>query len=200
MLQQLRPVLQRADPDDRAARRSMKEVAAIAKGVAERKPRPAIRALPAATIGPVVDRHPVGQDPGADPEGHCRRRNARRRRAGPARRRQQGLLCAPDGVRRRHQRHDHRARGDLRAGAVDPRLRRTKAKRSASPTTRPTAWRVMSRPGPLKRARKVGRQLRAGNININGTPQRPHARPSAATSNPATAASGASSAWKSTSK
>ena len=65
--------------------------------------------------------HPVGQDPGADQEGHRRRRNPGRRRSRSARGRQQGLLCPPDHLRRRHQRHDDRPRGNLRAGAHDPR-------------------------------------------------------------------------------
>ncbi len=33
-----------------------------------------------------------------------------------------GYYRAADGVRKRDQRHDHRARGNLRAGAVDPAL------------------------------------------------------------------------------
>ena len=66
----------------------------------------------------------VRQDPGPDPEGHRRGRHRGRRRPRPARRAGHRLLRQADGVRQRHQRHDDRARGDLRAGAVHPRLRR----------------------------------------------------------------------------
>ena len=96
----------------------MNEAAAIAKGVAEK----AKLGDPKARRDhhrPGRQPHPVRQDPGPDPEGHRRGRDARRRRARPARRPQQGLLRAPDGVRRRDQRHDDRARGDLRPRAVD---------------------------------------------------------------------------------
>ena len=41
----------------------------------------------------------------------------------------QGLLRQAHRLRRRHQRHDHRARGDLRAGAVHSRLRRRRSGR-----------------------------------------------------------------------
>ena len=58
------------------------------------------------------------------------------RRPGPARRSQPRLLRPADGLRRRPQRHDDRARGDLRAGALHPALRRARTTRSASPTTR----------------------------------------------------------------
>src|SRR5205823_2906621 len=58
---------------------------------------------------------------GADPQGHRGRCNACGRRSRSARGRQQGLLRAPDHLRRRHQRHDDRTRGNLRAGADDPR-------------------------------------------------------------------------------
>ena len=106
----------------------MKEVAAIAKGVADKTKAGDPRAE-GTTIGPVVVAHPVGQDPGADPQGHRGGRNAGRRRSRPARGRQQGLLCPPDHLRRRHQRHDDRARGNLRAGARRSSAPRTKRKR-----------------------------------------------------------------------
>ena len=44
------------------------------------------------------------------------------------------------------ERHDDRARGDLRAGAVDDLLHATRPRRSRSPTTRSTAWRPRSGP------------------------------------------------------
>ncbi len=114
-VQQLRPVLQRAVAHDRAASK-MKEVAAIAKAVAD-KTKAGDPQRRRHHHRPGRQPHPVGQDPGADQEGHRRGRHARRRRPRPARGRQQGLLCPPDRLRRRHQRHDDRARGDLRTGA-----------------------------------------------------------------------------------
>ena len=98
----------------------MKEVAAIAKGVADKTKAGDPRAE-GTTIGPVVNRGQwdkiqaliqkgieegatlVAGGPGL-PEG-C----------------QQGLLRASDHLRGRHQQHDHRARGDLRTGAHHPR-------------------------------------------------------------------------------
>ena len=70
----------------------------------------------------------VREDPAADAEGHRGRRDRRHRRAGPAGRPRQGLLRQADRVRERQQRHDDRARRDLRAGAGDdsvPRRRRS---------------------------------------------------------------------------
>ena len=66
------------------------------------------------------------------------------------------------------QRHDDRARGDLRAGAVDHAYKRRGRSRRASPTTRPMASPATSQSGDVERARRVARALRAGNVNING--------------------------------
>ena len=129
----------------------MKEVAAIAKGVADKTKVGDPRAE-GTTIGPVVSAHPVGQDPEADPEGHRGRRDPGGRRPRSAGRRQQGLLCASDHLRRRHQRHDHRARGNLRAGARRSSAPRTRKTPSRSPTTRRTVWPVTSPPTRSRRA------------------------------------------------
>ena len=58
---------------------------------------------------PGGQRGAVDQDPGPDPEGHRRGRHARRWRHRQARGAGDRLLRQADGVRRRHQRHDHRA-------------------------------------------------------------------------------------------
>ena len=94
----------------------------------------------------------VRQDPGLDPEGHRRGRHGRRRRPGPAGRAGHRLLRQAHGVRQRHQRHDDRARGDLRAGAVHPRLRRPR------PGAR-DRQRHRIRPGRLRFGRRPGRRL-----------------------------------------
>ena len=145
----------------------MKEVAAIAKGVADKtKAGDPSRGHHHRSRG---QSHPVGQDPGADQEGRRRRRNARRRRSRSARGRQQGLLCSPDSVRRRDQRHDDRPRGDLRAGDHHPR--RQGRSRSGQDRQRHAVWprRLRLRRHGRKRSR-VGRQIRAGNVNLNGVP------------------------------
>ena len=67
-------------------------------------------------------RRPVDQDPGPDRARSRRRRDPDLRRARPARRARARLLRPPDRLRRRRQRHDHRPRGDIRAGHVDHRL------------------------------------------------------------------------------
>ncbi len=56
------------------------------------------------------------------------------------------LLRQAHGVRRRHQRHDDRARGDLRAGAVQSSDTTTSTRRWRSPTTPNTGWRATFRP------------------------------------------------------
>ena len=176
----------------------MKEVAAIAKGVADKTKAGDPRAE-GTTIGPVVSAHPVGQDPGADQEGHRRRRDAGRRRPRPARGRQQGLLRPPDRLRRRHQRHDDRARGDLRAGADDPR-------RQGRSRSREDRQRHALRSGRLRLGRYRGkraprRPARSAPATSTSTACRTTApRRSAATSSPATAASGASSASRNISR
>ncbi len=78
------------------------------------------------------------------------------------------LLCAPDGVRQRHQRHDHRARRNLRAGAVDLALRHAKPTRSpmANDTVYGLSGYVQS--GNIEHARNVAAQLRTGNVHLNG--------------------------------
>ena len=77
------------------------------------------------------------------------------------------LLRQADRVRRRDARDDDRARGDLRPGSVDPRLRRRGRGGRASPTTPSTASRPTSRSRDIEHARAVAARLRAGTVNIN---------------------------------
>ncbi len=81
-----------------------------------------------------------------------------------------------------------------RSSAMRPRPRP-----SASPTTRPMASRVMSRP-EISSARVVSRVSFAPATSTSTARAMSRADPSAATSNPATAASTAASAWTNTSR
>ena len=99
----------------------MAEALAVAKEVAE-----------ATTVGAPGQRrrarpgdlgHAVGQDPDADPQGHRRRRQGGGRRPGQARGAGDRLLRQAHGAGPGEQRQDRRARGDLRPGAGDHRLR-----------------------------------------------------------------------------
>ena len=147
----------------------MKEVRRSPKAVAD-KTKVGDPKAEGTTIGPWSIAIQWDKIQAPDQEGHRRGRDARRRRPGPARGRQQGLLCAPDRVRRRDQRHDDRPRGDLRAGARHPR----RQGRSRSGQDR---QRHALRPRRLRLRRhgrraptRVGRQIRAGNVNLNGVP------------------------------
>ena len=128
------------------------EVKAIAKAAAER-----------VVVGDVNDRadhdraggqrSAVQQDPAADPGGHRRGRGGGYRRPGPAGEPQSRLFRSPHGIRRRAQRHDDRARGDFRPGAVASCRIATRRRRSGWRTTRRMAWRPMcSRPTSGMRA------------------------------------------------
>ena len=67
------------------------------------------------------------------------------------------------------QRHDDRARGDLRPGAHHPRLRdEDDAVRIANDTPYGLAGYVSA--DSVERATRVARQIRAGNVNLNGVP------------------------------
>ena len=98
----------------------------------------------------------VRQDPGPHQEGHRRGRDARHRRPRPSRGPQQAATtCSPTVFANVTQRHDDRARGDLRPGAVDPAATTTRTRRSRSPTTRPYGLSGYVPSGDLERARKV---------------------------------------------
>ena len=133
------------------------QAVAIAKGVAE-----GLTVGPpfaeGTRIGPVVSEVAVEEDPAPDPEGHRRGRDARHRRARPARRARARLLRAADGVRERAQRHDDRARGDLRPGALDPAVPR---RGGGDPhrqrhAVRPRRLRVVEEPRARARASPAG--------------------------------------------
>ena len=79
----------------------------------------------------------------------------------------QGLLRAADAVRRRRQRHDHRARGDLRAGAHRHPVRRRRRRRPHR-QRQPVRARRVRHVGLEERALAVGEPLRAGTVSING--------------------------------
>ena len=99
MIHELRPVLQRADAHVRAARQH-DEAIAIAKATAE-KVKVGDPFADGTHDRPGRERGAVQQDPGPDPEGHRRRRDAGRRRPRPAGRPEPRLLRAADGVRQR---------------------------------------------------------------------------------------------------
>ena len=128
LFQQLRPVLQRADADDGAAVEDEGGRRRIAKASPTR-PRSAIRRAEGTTIGPVVSRIQWDKIQALIEKGIDEGATLVTGGPGLPGGRQQGLLCPPDRVRRRHQRHDHRARGDLRARALDHRRPRTRPTR-----------------------------------------------------------------------
>ena len=176
----------------------MKEVAAIAKGVADKTKAGDPRAE-GTTIGPVVYRIQWDKIQAPDPEGHRGRRHAGRRRSRPAGRRQQGLLCAPDHLRRRHQRHDHRARGNLRAGAHHPR--RQGRSRRGEDRQRHAVWSGRLRLRRHRRDARARSAARSAPATSTCRACRTTApRRSAATSSPATAANGANTAWRNISR
>mmetsp|Transcript_52403 Transcript_52403/g.137186 ORF Transcript_52403/g.137186 Transcript_52403/m.137186 type:complete len:236 (+) Transcript_52403:665-1372(+) len=111
------PVLRGQQPALRA-REGVRQVrrAGGGEGVGARGGRP-LRRQDAA--GPPGGRHPVQQDPGHDREGQVGGGAAG---GGRLARGQQGLLRRSHRLRRRQGRHDDRARGDLRAGHVDPQV------------------------------------------------------------------------------
>ena len=146
----------------------MKEVAAIAKGVADKTKAGDPRAE-GTTIGPVVVAHPVGQDPGADPEGHRGRCHAGT--GGP------GL---PEGVNK-----GFYVRPTIFADVTNdmtiareeifgPVLTILGAKdedeavKIANDTPYGLAGYVTA--DTVESARRVGRQIRAGNVNLQGVP------------------------------
>ena len=200
LLHQHRPVVQRADAHARAARSCTTRPSQIAKAAAESRSRSAIRPTDGhRRSARSSSKTQFEQDPAADPEGHRRRRDARHRRPGPARGLDQRLLREADRLRERPQRHDDRARGDLRAGAVDPPVRR---RGGSDPhrqrhAVRPLGLRV--RPATSSARAGSRSRLRTGNVHLNGA-RSTSTRRSAATSSRATAASGASTASRSSSR
>ena len=80
----------------------------------------------------------------------------------------QGLLRRADRLRRRHDRHDDRAGGDLRAGAVDHQVRGRGRGRARSPTTPSTAWPAGCGRATRSRRRPFARKMRTGQVDING--------------------------------
>ena len=176
--------------------RKLNEVAAIAR--ARREDQGGRSRAPKAPRSALSSTDAVGQDPGADQEGHRRGRHAGRRRPGPARGRQQGLLRPPDDLRRRHQRHDDCARGDFRAGAHHPR-RQGRGGRDPDRQRHTLRSRGLRLGGTVEHARKSpGRSAPAtSTCTACRTDSR---RRSAATSSRATAANGAATASRNTSR
>ena len=74
-------------------------------------------------LGPLVSDAQRERVRGYIERGQCRGREARHRRRRAARGSRAGVLRAPDGLLRRHDRHDDRPGGDLRPGAGDHALR-----------------------------------------------------------------------------
>ena len=120
---QLRPVLQRADAHARAARASMDEVERHRQGGRRAGRRSAIRTTPSKASARWSARRSSNKIQRLIQEGIDE--GATLVAGGPGRPEglEPRLLRAADRVRQRDQRHDHRARRDLRAGARDPALR-----------------------------------------------------------------------------
>ncbi len=132
------------------------EVKAIAKAAAERVVVGDVQRR-RDTTRPGGQRGPVQQDPAPDPGRHRRGRRAGDRWSRPAGEPQSRLFRPADGVRRRAQRHDHRARGNLRTGAVDPALQdEAEAIRLANDTVYGLAAYVQSGDLAHARARRGG--------------------------------------------
>ena len=156
-----------------------------------RPPKPTRSAIPRlddTDLGPVVSQLQFDKIQRLIESRHRRRRDAGDRRPRPAGAPQPRLLCAPDRVRPRHARHDDRARGDLRAGAVGPLLRRRRRGRAASPTTRSMGSPPMSSRRTSSTPARSPRRMRAGTVHINYPAWDTQRARSAATSSPATAA------------
>ncbi|SOZ38607.1 protein of unknown function (plasmid) [Cupriavidus neocaledonicus] len=98
---------------------------------------------------------PVRQGAAPDRRRHRGRRAAGRRRPGPPRRPGARLLCPSDCLCRRAQRHDHRSRGNLRAGAVPVAVRQRRGSRGHR-------QRHGFRPGGLCRLVRPGTGAQAG--------------------------------------
>ena len=108
-----------------------------------------------------------------------------------------GLLRPADRVRRRDAGHDHRARGDLRTGPVrsSPTPPRTRRVRIANDTPYGLAAAVWSaRPGPRCRGRAAAARPARSRSTVAASTR---SRRSAGTSSPASAASWAATAWRS---
>ena len=138
VLLQQRPVLRRPDPDARAGR-AARRGARHRRGRGRRPSRSAIRAREGVDLGPVVSAAQFDKIQRLIEAGIGE--GARLAAGGPGRPpgAQSRLLRASDRVRRRDARHDDRARGNLRARAFDPALRRRGRSGPRSPTTPPTA-------------------------------------------------------------
>ena len=80
----------------------------------------------------------------------------------------QGLLRGADDFRQRRQLDDHCTRGDFRSGALDHSVRQPRQKQCAWPTTRSTGYAGGVWAGTPERALNVARQLRTGQVDING--------------------------------
>jgi len=108
----------------------------------------------------------VAQGPGTDRERH--REGARLVCGGPGRRGPGArLVHAAHDLQRRQQRHDHRPRGDLRAGALHPAVRhRGGSDRVANDTPYGLSAYVFG--DTHEHAVRVGARIRAGNVHLNG--------------------------------
>ena len=118
--EQLRPVLQRADPHAGAGQedgRGHRHRQGSRRGDHRRRSERQRHDRPGG------QQDPVGEDPAPDQGRHRRGRHPGHRRPGPSGRPRQGLLCEAHRLRQRHQRHDHRQGRDLRPGGLDPGLR-----------------------------------------------------------------------------
>ena len=146
----------------------MKEVAAIAKGVADKTKAGDPRAE-GTTIGPAGVSHPVGQDPGADQEGHRRGRNAGGRWSRSPEGVNKGFYVRPT-IFADVTNDMTIAREEIFGpvltilGAKDE----AEAVKIANDTPYGLAGYVTG--DTVESARRVGKQIRAGNVNLQGVP------------------------------
>ncbi len=164
---QRRPVLRRADPAWWCLRSRLAEVEALAADAAngDRRRRSASTRRPC--IGPLANAPQFAKVQELIQAGIDEGAKLVVRRARPAAGPQPRLFRAADGVLRSHAGHAHRAGGDLRSGrrASMPYEDEADAVRIANATVyglEPTSSR------PTRRAaRRVARQIRAGQVHIN---------------------------------
>ena len=167
VLPQLGPDLQRPDPDAGPAREARRS-----RGDRRRRRRraspPAIPSRSRPGSGPLVSEVQRERVRGYIEKGEAGGREARHRRRRAARGPRARLLRPPHRLLRGDAGDDDRPGGDLRAGALDPALRRTRTTRCGSPTTPTTASPAASGRRDQERAIGVAKRIRTGQIEING--------------------------------
>ena len=121
------------------------------------------------TIGPVVNALPVGQDPGADQEGHRRRRDAGHRRPRLPEGLNRGFYVRPT-VFADVTNDMTIAREEIFGPVLSIIGPRTRTRRSRIANDTPYGLAAYVSGDNVESARRVARRLRAGNVNLNGAP------------------------------